>query len=369
MKRRGYILLVLFVLLMLASGFGLLSVSALQPQPEGAQSQEHTRTSEDMNAYRSSNILGSAVQNNQGEDIGSIDDMVINVDNGEIAYAVMNSAGFLGLGAKSFSIPWDELEAQPQQGIFMLNISIKQLEETPGLSEGNWPGIGNRQWGMNGQQDQQLYGSQGILETVPGQTRISEDMNAYRSSNILGSAVQNNQGEDIGSIDELIIDMDNGEIAYAVMNNAGFLGIGAKSFAIPWDELEAQPQQGIFMLNISKQQLEEAPGLSEGNWPGIGNRQWGEGGQQDQQVSIEQNAFNPAEIEVQPGTTVTWNNLDSAPHTVTSGASSADDAGELFDSETLETQQKYEKTFDEPGEYTYFCRFHPEMQGIVIISE
>ena len=62
---------------MLTTGFGLLSASALQIQSEGAQSQEQTRISEDMNAYRSSDILGSAVQNNQGEEIGSIENLII----------------------------------------------------------------------------------------------------------------------------------------------------------------------------------------------------------------------------------------------------------------------------------------------------
>ena len=229
---------------------------------------------------------------------------------------------------------------------------------------------------------------QGILDIEEGR-QISVDINAYRSSNMLGSAIYNKQGQELGNIENLIINIDNGEISFAVMSCCGLLGFGDKLFAIPWDNLEPQPDVGIFVLDVTRQQMEEIEGLSEGNWPGIGNRQWATGPppqgpytegysqgetqqyqqQQEQQVSIEGNTFNPAEIEVQPGTTITWNNMDNVPHTVTSGSSGDDDAGELFDSGTMETQQEYSMTFDQPGEYPYYCRFHPEMEGMVMVSE
>jgi len=100
-------------------------------------------------------------------------------------------------------------------------------------------------------------------------------------------------------------------------------------------------------------------------------------------VEIKQNAFHPAEIIVQPGTTVTWYNMDSISHTITSGNRDEGNIARLcypwqelvnnkiiaFDSGTLRPDQKYIITFEDPGEFPYFSRFHPDMAGKVIVSE
>jgi plastocyanin len=78
-------------------------------------------------------------------------------------------------------------------------------------------------------------------------------------------------------------------------------------------------------------------------------------------VSIEDFAFAPAELEVAVGTTITWTNVDSAPHTVTSPDG-------VFDSTRINQGETFSYTFTEPGEYSYFCSFHPGMQGTVIVS-
>ncbi|MGH1521917.1 MAG: plastocyanin/azurin family copper-binding protein [Nitrosopumilus sp.] len=74
--------------------------------------------------------------------------------------------------------------------------------------------------------------------------------------------------------------------------------------------------------------------------------------------------YLPYEITVSPGTTVTWNNDDSAAHTVTSGSIDAGLTG-IFDSSIFMTGTSFEFTFDDVGTYDYFCMVHPWMTGIV----
>lgn len=76
-------------------------------------------------------------------------------------------------------------------------------------------------------------------------------------------------------------------------------------------------------------------------------------------VKIENYAFDSRAITVKAGTTVTWENYDNAPHTVT-----ADE----FDSGTLQNGKIFEHTFTEPGTYEYVCSFHPSMKGTVIVE-
>jgi plastocyanin len=75
--------------------------------------------------------------------------------------------------------------------------------------------------------------------------------------------------------------------------------------------------------------------------------------------------FVPQELTVAVGTTVTWKNEDSFPHTVTSGI--RDSPTGLFD-ETVNAGQTFSFTFDEAGTYNYYCRIHPGMDGVIIVE-
>ena len=78
-------------------------------------------------------------------------------------------------------------------------------------------------------------------------------------------------------------------------------------------------------------------------------------------VEIKDFAFNPAALEVPVGTTVTWTNLDTTPHTATA----LDGA---FNSGNLDQGQSYSFTFDRPGTYDYVCLYHPNMKGTIIVK-
>jgi len=77
--------------------------------------------------------------------------------------------------------------------------------------------------------------------------------------------------------------------------------------------------------------------------------------------------YIPYEIVVAVGGQVIWNNVDTAAHTVTSG-NPADGADGKFDSSIFMSGTTFSNTFDEVGEYEYFCMVHPWMKGIVQVS-
>lgn len=78
-------------------------------------------------------------------------------------------------------------------------------------------------------------------------------------------------------------------------------------------------------------------------------------------ISISGNKFNPAELTVDVGTTVTWSNSDSTTHTVTA-------SGGAFSSGNLKSGQNFGYTFNEPGTFDYGCTIHPDMKGKVVVK-
>ncbi|MGH9763260.1 MAG: PRC-barrel domain-containing protein, partial [Blastocatellia bacterium] len=87
---------------------------------------------------------------------------------------------------------------------------------------------------------------------------------------VIGSKVINQQNEDLGKIEDIVIDAAAGRITYAVLSFGGFLGMGDKYFAIPWDALRFNLSDKHAILNVDKKILESAPGFDKDSWPNMG---------------------------------------------------------------------------------------------------
>jgi plastocyanin len=90
----------------------------------------------------------------------------------------------------------------------------------------------------------------------------------------------------------------------------------------------------------------------------------GGGGAEAASVDIPEIAFEPADITVKAGTTVTWTNSDDIPHTVTKEGG----PGAEFDSGDLDPGSTFEQTFDAPGKVDYVCTIHPGQAGTVTVK-
>jgi sporulation protein YlmC with PRC-barrel domain len=88
-----------------------------------------------------------------------------------------------------------------------------------------------------------------------------------QASTIIGSKVFSPAGEQLGNLKELVMDLEDGRIAYAVLSFGGFLGMGDKLFAIPWEALMLRPSDNTFFLDVDKEVLKEAPGFDKDHWP------------------------------------------------------------------------------------------------------
>jgi amicyanin len=96
-----------------------------------------------------------------------------------------------------------------------------------------------------------------------------------------------------------------------------------------------------------------------------GNHHGEEAAVEANEVKIENFEYVPEAIEVKVGTTVTWTNNDSVPHTVTSEEGGA----MVMDSALLKKGESYSVTFDEAGTFPYFCKPHTYMKGTVVVTE
>ncbi len=98
-------------------------------------------------------------------------------------------------------------------------------------------------------------------------TNYTDFPRVLSATKVMGNKVVNTAGEQLGTMKELMIDLDDGLIAYAVLSFGGFLGLGDKLFAIPWEALTFNNDDQTFILDVDKEVLEDAPGFDKDHWP------------------------------------------------------------------------------------------------------
>ena len=94
------------------------------------------------------------------------------------------------------------------------------------------------------------------------------------AGSLTGDPVYNPAGEKLGKVEELMIDVVTGRVAYAVLSFGAVLGVGGKLFAIPWTSLTVDEAQKRLVLDVDKALLEKAPGFDKDHWPDLGDLEY-----------------------------------------------------------------------------------------------
>lgn len=88
-----------------------------------------------------------------------------------------------------------------------------------------------------------------------------------KASEVTGVGVKNEAKENLGTINEVVIDKGTGKVSYLVLDFGGILGFGNKFFAVPWSLFTYHEVEDCFILNVDKERLKNAPGFDKDDWP------------------------------------------------------------------------------------------------------
>lgn len=232
----------------------------------------------DRGPMRASNLTGMYVKNGTTDDaqtLGHIEDIVFDVNGGNIVYYVLARNQVLGLGGNYFAIAPETLKMSGDADYFILsNVTNEQLEDAKGFDSNAWPTEPDRRWskGQGKVEKGVREAGEDVKETVKGKKRLA------RVESVFGMAVRNHKNESLGSIYDLAVDMHNQKITYAAVSTGGTLGIGGRLVAVPLNKMAldtaptARASSRVFLINTTPEQFEQAPGFtSNENWPARAN--------------------------------------------------------------------------------------------------
>lgn len=280
--------------ILLASGFAVAQIAPTPTKPQdSAPAVKGDKSAADDaiqgRVRRATKLTGSDVKDTKGGKIGKVEALVIDQDAGYVAYAVLSFGGFFGVGEKLFAIPFSKIVRTDDQTCVVADLTKAQLEKAPTFGNDSWP-IFDRKYDSAVHEYYQAapYGvdaSDAVRSDASGAARIDKEaldkdqMHArgmVRASKTIGSDVEDANGKNLGNIDDIVIDDGNGRIVYAVLSFGGFLGMGDKLFALPWQALKRSSKDDDKMvLDVPKDRLKAAPGFDKKSWPDMADRRWG----------------------------------------------------------------------------------------------
>ncbi|MBP2296712.1 PRC-barrel domain-containing protein [Azospirillum rugosum] len=121
-------------------------------------------------------------------------------------------------------------------------------------------------------------GNEPACQTILGEAgalvRSIEKPRVVAADDLAKAKLHSPNGEEMGSISELVVDPDTGRVAYAVVELGGFLGLGQRNFPVPWTLVQATQNGDGYVLNVPKDRLTAAPQFTNSNRPDMSDRQW-----------------------------------------------------------------------------------------------
>jgi sporulation protein YlmC with PRC-barrel domain len=98
----------------------------------------------------------------------------------------------------------------------------------------------------------------------------------FQASKLIGLNVRNKEGEKLGTVHDLVFNIETGKIAYVALSVGGVLGVGEKLFAVPYNQLafDHGKNEQFFVLDMAKEKLEAAPGFNKSDWPNFADPNW-----------------------------------------------------------------------------------------------
>ena len=98
-----------------------------------------------------------------------------------------------------------------------------------------------------------------------------------RASQLIGMNIQNSQDEGVGEVNDIVLNARTGRVRYLAVTYGGFLGVGNKMFAVPFEAFKVRQDPNdkdsyVLMLDVTQKQLEGAQGFDEDHWPDFADR-------------------------------------------------------------------------------------------------
>lgn len=224
----------------------------------------NTTTATPSTAYRglrASAIIGKEVRNPQGTNIGKINDLIVDMNTGDVRYAILEFDPGVFQGERLFAVPTNQLRMAADRDELVYNMTRDKLERTA-VNRADW----NRTW-----RDPNYLAN---LDKTWGVVQPSRGARAHRVSDLLNQDVKSRQGNKIGEIEELVINMANQKVHYAVLEFDPSWAAPEKFYAFPLSAFNRTGTRDDLVLDVDRSKIQAMKAFPGSRYTSLNDPAW-----------------------------------------------------------------------------------------------
>jgi sporulation protein YlmC with PRC-barrel domain len=210
-------------------------------------------------ALRANQLIGMDVHNSRGERLGDIEDVVIDLQSGQVRYAILSYGGFMGMGDKWFAYPTSAFRMNERTNQLMLNVPRERLNAAEGFDKDKWPATTDRSFW---DQIEQAFSSD---RRTPAQRQGNVQL--VRASELMGKDVRDQRGQEVGEINDAVIDLVGQRVHYVVLELDRGWFQSDRMMPLPVSAISRAAGREELVLNRDREQLRNAPAFERNQWP------------------------------------------------------------------------------------------------------
>ena len=231
--------------------------------------------------WRANETIGVDVVGDNGKNMGSVEDVVLDRSASRIAYLIVSYGGLFGIGEKHFAVPWQAF-GQTADRELSLGIDPEELKNAPGFEKGTLPITADPLFHKEVHSfyntkpyslDQQEQDDDQAFDWDSWANRRNDTTWARRLDDLTGMKIENAQGKSIAKLDDVIVDSREGRAVYAVVCSGGVMGFSKDRTIIPWNALRLDVAHEVYVTGITLDQLKQSK-LSDTEYRNLENREY-----------------------------------------------------------------------------------------------
>jgi uncharacterized protein YrrD len=233
----------------------IIALGAFAVQAPAAEPPTH----EDFRAVQPSiSVIRMEVKDSQDQNIGRVDDLAIDLENGRLVEVIVSSGGFLGLGERTVAVPPAALRFDPADGVLRINVDKKKFKAAPDFAMSKWA---EHSQSRHVAEVYRYYGQKPYFaadgqDSRSGNTATEPLGYVQRSSELLSLPIKNLQDEPLGNVNSFLCDLASGRVLHVIVLAPGFLK--TKS-VIPATALRFNAAHDALYLDVSTQAFKNEP--------------------------------------------------------------------------------------------------------------
>lgn len=227
---------------------------------------------------KASDLIGREVQNYEGQKLGRVDDLAVDLETGRIVQVILSTGGFVGLFATLVPVPPGSLDHDATKQVIHLKGDKAKLKAAPWYGMSNWADLGQ----SNQVAEVYRYHGQQPYFAAVYQPELGPDPTArlgyvQRTTKLINVSVKNVQKETLGKVENLMVDLSAGRVVAVILSSSGLFGIGEALWAVPSAAFQFNSEQKYLQLDASKDALSKAPHFKANEWPSFGDPSYAAG--------------------------------------------------------------------------------------------